>query len=225
MLNKRQSSTRSSSSIDVLPNPKNITPWFTMFSIDWNSGVFVNIVNGFSLDTITTFKLSGSIEEKSLNQFFIGGENCLPLLATLISLSSSFSNPGLSNSSDKKLDHLDVENFSFCLFIISLGLILLLMAIQKFNVIKNDALIPIEVSGAFYKRYYEILIAALDREEDPKQTLINIDTPDQLLTINEGLIQTLMIFVKSVEAVAYADKVLYTDEIEKEIITEDPSES
>lgn len=98
------------------------------------------------------------------------------------------------------------------------------MAIQKFNVIKNDALIPIEVSGAFYKRYYEILLAALDREEDPKQTLINIDTPDQELTINEALIQTLMVFVKSVEAVAYDNRDLYTDIIEKEISNEDPSE-
>jgi len=99
------------------------------------------------------------------------------------------------------------------------------MAVQKFNVIKTDALIPIEVSGAFYKRYYEILLSALDREEDPKQTLINIDTPDKVLTVNEALIQTLMVFVKSVEAVANADKNKYTEIIEKEISTEDPSEN
>ena len=174
---------------------------------------------------ITTFKLSGSIEEKSLNQFFIGGVNCLPFPTSVISLSRSFSKVGLSNSSVKNLDHLDEENFSFCLFIISLELILLLMAIQKFNVIKSESIISIEVSGAFYKRIYSILTAALDREENPKQSLINIDTPEQELTINEALIQSLMVIINSVETEANKNLDDYTEVIEKEIVTDDPSES
>ena len=99
------------------------------------------------------------------------------------------------------------------------------MAIQKFNVIKSESIISIEVSGAFYKRIYSILTAALDREENPKQSLINIDTPEQELTINEALIQSLMVIINSVETEANKNLDDYTEVIEKEIVTDDPSES
>lgn len=67
------------------------------------------------------------------------------------------------------------------------------------NVIKEDAIVSIEVVGGYYHRVYDLVCRIIDRQENPKQTLINIDTPGQPLTIDEATIQTLAMLLKSVE--------------------------
>jgi hypothetical protein len=67
------------------------------------------------------------------------------------------------------------------------------------NVIKEDAIVSIEVIGGYYHRVYDLMCRIIDRQEDIKQTLINIDTEGKPLTIDEATIQTLGMFLKSVE--------------------------
>lgn len=67
------------------------------------------------------------------------------------------------------------------------------------NVIKEDAIVSIEVVGGYYHRVYDLVCRIIDRQENPKQTLINIDTPGQPLTIDEAVIQTFGMLLKSVE--------------------------
>jgi len=67
------------------------------------------------------------------------------------------------------------------------------------KVIKEDAVVSIEVVGGYYHRVYDLLCRIMDRQPDIKQTLINIDTEGKPLTIDEATIQTLGMFLKSVE--------------------------
>lgn len=86
------------------------------------------------------------------------------------------------------------------MIIISLELILELMANKKIvNVIKEDAIVSIEVVGGYYHRVYDLTSRLLDRQENVTQTLINIDTPGTPLTIDEAAIQTFMMLLKSIE--------------------------
>ncbi len=66
----------------------------------------------------------------------------------------------------------------------------------------------------------------LEQQPDPKQALMNIDTPTNKtpLTISEAVIQTFMMLVKSVEDEANKDLKKHTTDVELDI-KEDPSES
>jgi hypothetical protein len=65
----------------------------------------------------------------------------------------------------------------------------------------------------------------LEKQPDPKQALINIDsnTNDTPLTISEATIQTFMMLVKSVEDEAKKDLKTHTTDVELDI--KDPSEN
>ena len=133
----------------------------------------------------------------------------------VISLLIKLSNAGLSNSDCKKSDQSKLETFSFCLIIISLELILELMVDKKIvNVIKKDAIVSIEVSGAYYHRVYDQVLRILDRQEDVRKSLENIDDPEQALTLDEAVVQTLMMLMKSVEDATQHDLANLTDEVE-----------
>lgn len=124
------------------------------------------------------------------------------------------SNAGLSNSVFNISPQLVAENFSFCLIIMSLMFIFELMATKIVNVIKKDAIVSIEVSGAYYHRVYDQVMRLLDRQEDVKKALENIDTPDTALTLDEAVIQTFMMLMKSVEDATKHDLESLTDALE-----------
>lgn len=116
------------------------------------------------------------------------------------------SNSFLSNCDCKKLDQSSEETFSFCLIIISLELILELMVNKKIvNVIKEDAVVSIQVVGGYYHRVYDLVLRLMDRQENMQKTLINIDTPDTPLTIDEACIQTFGMLLKSIEEATQSD--------------------
>ncbi len=100
------------------------------------------------------------------------------------------------------------------------------MAKKIVTVIKEDTIVSIEVSGAYYQRVYDLMARLLEQQPDPKQALINIDTPtnETPLTISEAVIQTFMMLVKSVEDEANKDLKKHTTDVELDI-KEDPSES
>jgi hypothetical protein len=100
------------------------------------------------------------------------------------------------------------------------------MAKKIVTIIKEDTVVNIEVSGAYYQRVYDLMTRLLEKQPDPKQALINIDTPtnETPLTISEAVIQTFMMLIKSVEDEANKDLKKHTTEVELDI-KEDPSES
>jgi NADH:ubiquinone oxidoreductase subunit B-like Fe-S oxidoreductase len=100
------------------------------------------------------------------------------------------------------------------------------MAKKIFTVIKEDTLVSIKVSGAYYNRVVDLMTRLLEKQPDPKQALINIDTPtnETPLTISEAVIQTFMMLVKSVEDEANKNLKKHTTEVELDI-KEDPSGS
>jgi uncharacterized membrane-anchored protein YjiN (DUF445 family) len=100
------------------------------------------------------------------------------------------------------------------------------MAKKIVTVIKEDTVVSIEVSGAYYQRVYDLMARLLEQQPDPKQALMNIDTPtnETPLTISEAVIQTFMMLIKSVEDEANKDLKKHTTDVELDI-KEDPSES
>lgn len=102
------------------------------------------------------------------------------------------------------------------------------MATKKIKsvTIKPGTILKIEVSAEYYYRVYDLMTRILERQPDPKQALINIDTVEKELTISEATIQTFMMLIKSCEEEANKDAEKYTEEIEVEVeVTEDPSEN
>jgi hypothetical protein len=97
------------------------------------------------------------------------------------------------------------------------------MAKKIVTVIKEDTVVQIDVSGAYYQRVYDIMTKLLERQPDPKQALINIDSTENPLTLSEAVIQTFMILIKSVEEEANKDLKKHTQEVELDI--KDPSEN
>lgn len=99
------------------------------------------------------------------------------------------------------------------------------MAKKIVTVIKEDTVVSIEVSGAYYQRVYDLMARLLEQQPDPKQALINIDSDTNgiPLTISEAVIQTFMMLVKSVEDEANKDLEKHTTDVELDI--KDPSES
>ena len=99
------------------------------------------------------------------------------------------------------------------------------MAKKIFTVIKEDAIVKIEVSGAYYNRVVDLTTRLLEKQPDPKQALINIDTPtnETPLTLSEAVIQTYMMLIKSIEEEASKDLEKHATEIELDI--KDPSEN
>jgi hypothetical protein len=91
------------------------------------------------------------------------------------------------------------------------------MAKKIINVIKEDTILNIEVSGAYYNRVVDLIARLLEKEPDFKETLSNINTTDKPLTLSEGVIQTLMMLVKSFENEASKDLPKHTQEVELEI--------
>jgi hypothetical protein len=98
------------------------------------------------------------------------------------------------------------------------------MAKKIVTVIKKNTVVQIEVSGAYYQRVYDLMIRLLEKQPDAKQTLINIDSKDSVLSLSEATIQTLMMLIKTVEDEASKDLTKYTEEVELEI-NEDLSEN
>lgn len=97
------------------------------------------------------------------------------------------------------------------------------MAKKIVTVIKEDTVVQIDISGAYYQRVYDIMTKLLEKQPDPKQALINIDSIENPLTISEAVIQTFMILIKSVEEEANKDLKKHTQEVELDI--KDPSEN
>jgi len=62
----------------------------------------------------------------------------------------------------------------------------------------------------------------IERQPDPKQALINIDSLETKLSISEATIQTFMMLIKSVEEEANKDIEKNTEMVEIEI-SEDPA--
>jgi hypothetical protein len=101
------------------------------------------------------------------------------------------------------------------------------MAKKSVIVIKNDVIMEIKISGAYYNRVYDLMVRLIDKQPDPKQTLINIDSVDKELSISEAVIQTYMMLIKEVEEVANKNLKKYTESVEidikDDVVSEDPS--
>ena len=93
---------------------------------------------------------------------------------------------------------------------------------MKVLVLKNDALVPIEVSGAYYARMRGLCIKLLESLPDPKSSIIKIDEGKEKLTLEEYTIESLMMFLGEVENVSQLDKEKYMEEVE---VSTDSSES
>ena len=84
---------------------------------------------------------------------------------------------------------------------------------KKVVVIKNDVLVPIEISKAYYDRVYQLTTKLLEKQPDLQQTLTKLDTPGSNLTLEEYTISVFMSLIKSVEEVCLSDKDKYTEEV------------
>ena len=129
-----------------------------------------------------------------------------------------------SNILSKNVDHCESWYFCFCLFIISLLFKSKFMAKQDVTIIKEDAIIQIDVSGAYYNRVVDLMSRLIERQPDIKQALINIDTEGTKLNLSEAVIQTYMMLIKSVEDAANKDSKKYTEVVQIELPDEDISE-
>ena len=96
------------------------------------------------------------------------------------------------------------------------------MVKKNVRVVKQDAILQIEVSGAYYNRVYDLMTRLIERQPDPKQALINIDSLETKQSISEATIQTFMMLIKSVEEEANKDIEKNTEMVEIEI-SEDPA--
>jgi hypothetical protein len=102
------------------------------------------------------------------------------------------------------------------------------MAKTNVTIVKEKAIVKIDVSGAYYNRVVDLMSRLIERQPDPKQTLIKINNEGKELTISEAVIQTYMMLIKSVEEVVNKNPEQFTEEIEIELPDEpieDPSES
>ena len=102
------------------------------------------------------------------------------------------------------------------------------MAKQKVIVVKEKAIVNIEVSGAYYNRVVDVMTRLIEKQPDPKLTMVNISTEGKELSISEAVIQTYMMLIKSVEEAVNKDSEKFTEEVEIDIpeeATEDPSEN
>lgn len=94
----------------------------------------------------------------------------------------------------------------------------------KATVLKQDAIVKIDISGAYYSRVYDLMMRILEKQPDVKEALVNINTPNKELSLSEAVIQTFMMLIKSVEEEANKDSKKYTETVEvNEKSTEDPS--
>lgn len=85
---------------------------------------------------------------------------------------------------------------------------------MKVLVLKNDALVPIEISGAYYARMRGLCIKLLESLPDPKASIVKIDEGKEQLTLEEYTIQSLMMFLGEVEGISQADKEKYMEEVD-----------
>jgi len=103
------------------------------------------------------------------------------------------------------------------------------MAKHKVKVIKEDVILQIDVSGAYYARVYDLMTRLLERQPDLKQALINIDTEGKELNLSEAVIQTYMMLIKSIEEAAEKNSDKFTTHVEIDVpdeqTTEDLSEN
>jgi len=68
----------------------------------------------------------------------------------------------------------------------------------------------------------------IEKQPDPKLTIVNISTEGKELSISEAVIQTYMMLIKSVEDAVNKDAEKFTEEVEIDIpeeSIEDPSEN
>jgi hypothetical protein len=94
----------------------------------------------------------------------------------------------------------------------------------KATVLKQDAIVKIDISGAYYSRVYDLMMRILEKQPDIKEALVNINTPNKELSLSEAVIQTFMMLIKTVEEEANKDVEKYTETVEvNEKSTEDPS--
>jgi hypothetical protein len=94
----------------------------------------------------------------------------------------------------------------------------------KATVLKQDAIVKIDVSGAYYNRVCDIVMRILEQQPDIKQALVNINTAGKELSLSEAVIQTFMMIMKSVEEEANKNPEEYTETVEvAEKSSSDPS--
>jgi hypothetical protein len=96
------------------------------------------------------------------------------------------------------------------------------MSKQNVKVIKNDTVVKIEVSGAYYNRIYDLMMRLVEKEPDPKQALLNIEAVGKPLSISEAVIQSYMMLIKSVEDAANQNPKEHIQEVEVKV-NQDPS--
>lgn len=73
------------------------------------------------------------------------------------------------------------------------------------KVIKQDAIVSIDVSGAYYNRVFDIATRLIDGLPDKKESILRISEGDKPLSLTEATIQTLLMFMKTVEEKAYGN--------------------
>lgn len=98
------------------------------------------------------------------------------------------------------------------------------MAIIKIKSVKKDIVLPVQFHSSYYYQIRDSLILLLNRQEDPKQALINAASSLEM-TLDESVIQIFMAIIKEFEITAKeADQLVDEDiEVEDEDINKDPS--
>ena len=98
------------------------------------------------------------------------------------------------------------------------------MAKTNVTIVKENAIVKIEVSGAYYNRVVDLMSRLIERQPDPKEALIKINTEGKELTISEAVIQTYMMLIKSVEEAVNENPEKFTTEVEIELPDEESTE-
>ena len=100
------------------------------------------------------------------------------------------------------------------------------MAIVKIKIIEDDTLVPIQVSGFFYKQVKQCMFNMLAAFENPDEVISKI-VDGKELTKEEYTIVTLMSIIKEVETSATNQNLVVDSEVdvpdEEEAEVKDPS--
>lgn len=91
------------------------------------------------------------------------------------------------------------------------------MAKKIVTIIKEDALLNIEISGSYYQRVYDLFTRILEKQPDVKQTILNIESKETILSLSEATIQILLMLLKTIETEANKDLKKNTKEVEVEV--------
>jgi len=99
------------------------------------------------------------------------------------------------------------------------------MAIKSVKIIKENALIPIEIHSSYHKAIQNLVVNIIEKQEDPKQAIINA-AEGKDITLEEATIKAMMTLLRTIELSAEKNGLLEDKEVDiPDETNEDPSEN